>query len=68
MEKISREGKEAWQASSGKLSGLLPVGVFLLLFLGGGVWLKDFYAMPAVAAFLVALMVAFLQNRKLPFS
>ncbi len=68
MEKISREGKEAGQASSGKLSGLLPVGVFLLLFLGGGVWLKDFYAMPAVAAFLVALMVAFLQNRKLPFS
>lgn len=47
----------------GKISGLLPVGVFLLLFIGSGIITGDFYAMPAVVAFLGALAVAFLQNK-----
>lgn len=51
----------------GRLSGLLPVGVFLVLFIGAGVVLQDFYAMPAIVAFLVALAVGFLQNRKRGF-
>ena len=46
---------------------LLPIGVFLLLYLGGGIAFHDFYAMPACVAFLIALFVAFLQNRKVSY-
>lgn len=52
----------------GKLSGLLPIGVFLALFIGSGIVFRDFYAMPAIVAFLCALIVAFLQNPKRSFS
>ena len=51
----------------GNVWGLLPIGVFLVLFLGMGVISGDFYGMPAVVAFLIALIVAFLQNRSLSF-
>ena len=50
-----------------RLSGLLPVGVFLVLFIGSGVVLNDFYSMPAIVAFLCALAVAFMQNPRRPF-
>ena len=46
---------------------LLPIGVFLIIFLGAGIIMGDFYAMPAIVAFLIALAVAFCQNRKLSF-
>jgi len=46
---------------------LLPIGVFLVIFLGSGILTGDFYAMPAIVAFLIALAVAFLQNRDLDF-
>lgn len=46
---------------------LLPILVFLLIFLGSGIITGDFYAMPAIVAFLIALAVAFFQNRKLKF-
>ena len=52
----------------GRAIALLPIGIFLLIFLGSGILTGDFYAMPAIVAFLIALLVAFLQNRKLPFS
>ena len=48
----------------GKLSGLLPIGVFLILFIGSGILFDDFYAMPAIVAFLLALAVALMQNPK----
>lgn len=51
----------------GSLIGLLPIGVFLVLFLGVGIVTKDFYSMPAIVAFLIALVVAFLQNKKYSF-
>ena len=51
----------------GNVWGLLPIGVFLVLFLGMGIISGDFYGMPAVVAFLIALIVAFLQNRSLSF-
>lgn len=51
----------------GRATALLPIGVFLVIFLGSGIITGDFYAMPAIVAFLIALAVAFLQNRKLPF-
>lgn len=46
---------------------LLPIGVFLVIFLGAGIVMNDFYAMPAIVAFLIALFVAFMQNRALNF-
>lgn len=42
---------------------LLPIFVFIILFVGNGVLMGNFYAMPAVVAFLIALVVAFLQNK-----
>ena len=51
----------------GRAIALLPIGVFLLIFLGSGILTGDFYAMPAIVAFLIALLVAFLQNRELAF-
>ena len=41
---------------------LLPIFVFLILFIGIGVVQKDFYSMPAVIGFLIALAVAFLKT------
>ena len=53
---------------------LLPIGVFLGLYLGLGLWFEyglkipmGFYNIPIVIAFLVAILVACLQNRKLSF-
>ena len=54
--------KSAGDSIEPRLSGLLPVGVFLLLFIGSGVVLNDFYSMPAIVAFVCALAVAFIQN------
>lgn len=47
---------------------LIPIGVFLVIFLGSGILMKDFYAMPAIVAFLIALAVAFIQNPKRSFA
>ena len=52
----------------GRASALLPILVFLLIFLGSGFITGDFYSMPAIAAFLIALLVAFVQNRQLVFA
>lgn len=51
----------------GNGAALLPIGVFLVIFLGSGIITGDFYAMPAIVAFLIALMIAFMQNRGLSF-
>lgn len=53
---------------------LLPIGVFLILYLGLGLLLEygmkvpmGFYSVPIVAAFLVAILTACLQDRKVSF-
>ena len=46
---------------------MLPIGVFLVIFLGAGCLTGDFYSMPAIVGFLIALCVAFIQNRKTGF-
>ena len=53
---------------------LLPIGVFLLLYLGLGITFEyilkipmGFYKVPIIVAFLAALLVACLQNPKLSF-
>lgn len=51
----------------GSAWALLPIGIFLVLFIGVGLWALDFSAMPAVVGLLIALMAALLQNRKVPF-
>jgi len=53
--------------NKGRVIALLPIGVFLVIFLGSGIIMNDFYAMPAIVAFLIALLVAFCQNKKLSF-
>ena len=47
----------------GNAAALLPIGIFLVIFLGSGIVTGDFYAMPAIVAFLIALLAAFLQHR-----
>ena len=56
------------QENKGNAKALLPIAVFLLFFLGSGVIAKDFYAMPTIVAFLIALAVAFCQNPRLKFN
>ena len=56
------------EVKKGNAWALLPIGVFLVIFLGAGIVSGDFYAMPAIVAFLIALAVAFFQNRKLKFN
>ena len=53
---------------------LLPIGVFLVIYLGLGLLFEyglhiymGFYNIPIVVAFLIALLVACLQNRELSF-
>ena len=50
-----------------RIFALLPFFVFVVIFAGAGIISKDFYSMPAYVAFIIALFVAFLQNRRLPF-
>lgn len=58
----------------GNVAALLPIGVFLALYLGLGIVFEyalkipmGFYNIPIVVAFMTALLVACLQNRKLDF-
>ena len=58
----------------GNVIALLPIGVFLVLYLGLGILFEyvmkipmGFYNVPIVFAFLVAILVACLQNQKVSF-
>ena len=53
--------------NNGNPWALLPIGVFLAIFLGVGILSGDFYTMPAIVGFLIALAVAFCQNRRVIF-
>ncbi len=64
----SVEEKKLRAEEKGRAVTLLPIGVFLVLFLGMGIVFGDFYAMPAIVAFLIALLTAFLQNGTLTFA
>ena len=52
----------------GRAVALLPIGIFLVMFIGSGIIPRDFYAMPTIVAFLIALAVAFFQNPSLNFN
>lgn len=53
--------------NKGRAIALLPIGVFLIIFLGAGIVFEDFYAMPAIVAFLIALFVAFFAEQRIEF-
>ena len=60
------------QQRKGNPAALLPIGIFVLLYLGTGIIFEyvlkmemGFYNIPIVVVFLVALLVACLQNRSL---
>ncbi len=66
-DKISKE-------KNGNFLALLPIGVFLVLYLGLGITFEyilkyemGFYNIPIVVIFLISLFIACLQNRKLSF-
>ncbi|HBC96289.1 MAG TPA: sodium:proton antiporter, partial [Clostridium sp.] len=50
----------------GNAMALLPLVVFMVLFLGVSIVMKDFYKMPVVVALIIASTVAILQNKKIP--
>ena len=52
----------------GRASALFPIVFFLVIFLGSGFITGDFNAMPAIVGFLIALFVAFLQDRRHSFN
>lgn len=59
----------------GRPAALLPIAIFLVLYLGLGITFEyvlhipmGFYNIPIVAAFMVGILVACLQNRKLDFN
>ncbi len=59
----------------GRFVALLPIGVFLAIYLGLGITFEyimkipmGFYNVPIIVAFLIALLIALLQNRKLDFN
>lgn len=52
------------EVKKGSAVALLPIGVFLVLFLGSGLITGDFYKMPALTAFVIAAAVAFMINPK----
>lgn len=54
--------------SKGNPLALLPLGIFLVLFLGVGIVTKDFYKMPVLVAFIIATAVAFMFNPKESFN
>lgn len=58
----------------GNAKALIPIGVFLILYLGLGILFEyvlkipmGFYSIPIVVVFLIALLVACLQNKALKF-
>ena len=64
---LDAQGGTMKPRSRGRAVALLPIVVFLVLFIGSGIVADDFYAMPTIVAFLIALAVAFVQNPSLKF-
>lgn len=60
MEKIIKTGV----SKEGNVIALLPMVVFLILFLGSGILTGDFYKMPVLTAFVISAVVAFMINPK----
>src|SRR5690606_17746868 len=53
--------------NKGKFSALIPLLFFVVVYLASSIYLDDFYSVPVLVVFLLALMVAFLQFPKVAF-
>lgn len=65
---------KSYESKNNNPIALLPIGVFLIMYLGLGISFEyimkipmGFYNIPIVLAFLAAILVACLQNRKVNF-
>ena len=74
LEGANMEENSTGAVKKGNVKALLPIGVFLVFYLGLGILFEygmgipmGFYSIPVVVIFLLALLVACFQNRKLPF-
>lgn len=54
--------------TKGSALALLPLGIFLALFIGSGVITGDFYQLPIIVAILIAVTVALAMNRNENFT
>lgn len=54
--------------NEGNVLALFPLGVFILVYLGGAMLAKDFYAISIIVPFLAAALTALLMNRKENFN
>jgi Na+/H+ antiporter NhaC len=54
--------------NKGRFTALLPLFIFLAVYLFSSLWLQDFYKMPVLIAFLLAAVVGFVQYPKIPFA
>ena len=59
MQEVSKNKGNWW--------ALLPIAVFLVVYIGVSLVFNNFYAMSVVVAFMIAILVACFQNRKLKF-
>ena len=50
-------------SKNGNAWALMPIGLFIVIYVGFGIALGDFYAMPMTLALLVALFAALFQNK-----
>ena len=51
-----------------RAAALIPFGIFLIFYLGGSLWLGDFYSIPMPAAFILAGAAALAMKSPLSFS
>ena len=72
---VSREGAQTGRPAANP-AALLPIAIFLVLYLGSGIYFEyvhpiegrmGFYVISVVVAFGIALIAAFMQNRHLTF-
>ena len=71
---MGKEKENRSEKTKGNAIALMPIGVFLVLYLGLGILFEyvmkipmGFYNVPIVVAFLAAILVACLQNRAINF-
>lgn len=53
--------------NNGNARALMPIALFIAVYVGAGAVLGDFYAMPMALALLIALFAALMQNRRESF-
>lgn len=54
--------------NKGNVLALLPLGIFIIVYLGGALLLEDFYAMSVLVPGLIAALVGIFMNRKRGFN